>query len=690
MPPLSEANPPVGGRLQLFAARWDTFTQDQWVCRTVRHGFRIEFLERPPPPTGVRLTPVPRTPEAREALQNEIDALVHKGVVEHVPQEEAGEGFYSTFFVVPKKPEGLRPILNLKPFNTAVVRKGFKLDSVRSVRNELRRNDFAISLDLKDAYYHVPVDPAFRKFLRFSFQGSHLQFRALPFGLSSSPRAFCKCLAPILAWCHSQGFRVLAYLDDWLVLNQSSVTLREHSRLLIQKLQHLGWLISFQKSHLTPSQQFTFIGVDFDTVQNRMAPSLSRMDNLSSMVSLLQVTVPALRILEILGHMASMIDILPTTRLHMRNIQLCLLRQWKPKFNHIRMEITLSPEAKVDLHWWALRENMMQGAQIWPPEPQITVLTDACLEGWGAHCEEMAIQGLWSQAETRCHINFLEMKTVLLALQAWTPQLRGKRILLRSDNTTVVQYVNRQGGTVSPKLCRLTLEIWDLTLSQNMWIQAAHIAGKDNIIADDLSRGRGIPLSTEWSLCPVTVKWVFETLDRPLVDLFAHSSNAKLPTYCSWKKDRKAWKTDAFSVSWNALWAYAFPPLPLIPRVLSRAAQFHCRILLVAPRWERRPWFPSILQMLDDFPLEIPLHDKLLKLPGTDRFHPAPEFLKLTVWPISGIGSRCREFQSQLRNLCWHPGERVRRGYTLLSTASFPAGAVNGTLIPLIQVSKES
>lgn len=682
----------MGGRLARFSPVWERFTQDQWVVNTINQGFRIEFVSLPPPPSGIRHTPIPRTMECRLALQEEVASLLAKQVVEEVPQHEIGQGFYSTFFVVPKKPQGLRPILNLKPFNRSVIRKGFKLDSVRSVRNELRPRDYAISLDLKDAYYHILIHPAFRKFLRFCLEGHHWQFRALPFGLSSSPRAFCKCLAPILAWCHSRGIRVLAYLDDWLGLNQDARSLRDQSRQLIQILQQLGWVISFPKSHLTPSQQFTYIGVTFDTVLNRMAPTPARADSLASMAHQMAgwQFVPAIRILEILGHMASMIDIVTTARLHMRHLQLSLLRQWKPKRDSLLTSVTISQEARADLLWWSNPEHTRAGAPIWPPDPTITILTDASMEGWGAHCNEWTLQGTWSLEEQRCHINFLEMKTVLLVLQHWAHRLQGQRLLLRSDNTTTVQYINRQGGTVSPRLCLLTLDIWNLLLDHDMWMQAAHIAGKDNVIADSLSRGKGIPLSTEWSLCPETVKWIFHILDRPLVDLFAHRDNAKLPTYCSWRRDPEAWKLDAFSITWKDLWAYAFPPLPLIPRTLARVAQFPCRILLVAPRWERRPWFPSILQLLDDFPLEVPVHDKLLKLPGTDRYHPSPDFLRLTVWPISGLESRCREFQNRLRGLSWHPGEPVRRGSMRLNTACSPAGAVNGVSIPLAQASSIS
>jgi len=81
-----------------------------------------------------------------------------------------------------------------------------------------------------------------------------------------------------------------------------------------------------------------------------------------------------------------------------------------------------------------------------PRDPQTSILTDASTShGWGAHWEDKTIQGIWSPQEAALHINVLEMKTVLFALQAWAKDLSGMCVLIRSDNTTVVQYVIKQG-----------------------------------------------------------------------------------------------------------------------------------------------------------------------------------------------------------------------------------------------------
>ena len=68
---------------------------------------------------------------------------------------------------------------------------------------------------------------------------------------------------------------------------------------------------------------------------------------------------------------------------------------------------------------------------------------------------------------------------------------------------------------------------------------------------------------------------------------------------------------------------------------------------------------------------------------GTDIYHPGPKFLKLAIWPISGVEVDRQEFQSACK-LMLAPGEEVLRMSTPLSTESLEAGVWNGRLIPLL------
>ena len=112
------------------------------------------------------------------------------------------------------------------------------------------------------------------------------------------------------------------------------------------------------------------------------------------------------------------------------------------------------------------------------------------MKGWGGHIGNQEAQGLWSEQMKSWHINNLELEAVKLTIQKFLHVLANKVVLIRSDNTTVVQYINKQGGTRSLHLCQQTWELWNLALQHGMILQAAHIAGIKNTLADRLSSPR--------------------------------------------------------------------------------------------------------------------------------------------------------------------------------------------------------
>ena len=87
-------------------------------------------------------------------IQKEVDELLAKGVIE---PSSGGAVFYSSMFVVPKCTGGLGPILNLKYFNCYVHISSFKMPTIRHVQQLIQHGDYAFSIDLRDAYLHIPI-----------------------------------------------------------------------------------------------------------------------------------------------------------------------------------------------------------------------------------------------------------------------------------------------------------------------------------------------------------------------------------------------------------------------------------------------------------------------------------------------------------------------------------------------------
>ena len=208
---------PVGGRLRFVLDNWKKITNDQWVLSVIEEGYKLEFSGHPPQ-TGIKQTSVQR--ENLNILEAEVEDLLRKDAIEMVPLQEINCGFYSTFFLVPKKNGKMRPVINLRPLNKYLRKTHFKMDTLSKVLNLVKPKDWAISLDLSDAYLHVPIFLKHRKFLRFCVNKKCYQFKALCFGPTSAPRVFTKIVAVVAEHLREQNVRQASYLDDWLALNQ--------------------------------------------------------------------------------------------------------------------------------------------------------------------------------------------------------------------------------------------------------------------------------------------------------------------------------------------------------------------------------------------------------------------------------------------------------------------------------------
>ena len=187
----------------------------------------------------------------------------------------------------------------------------------------------------------------------------------------------------------------------------------------------------------------------------------------------------------------------------------------------------LPREVRRDLSWWMVRDHLLMGVRFGTPAPDLHLYSDASCSGWGAHLLDQHV----SDQEKLLHINLLEMKALFLGLQAFRDDVIGHHVTAMCDNSTVVAYVNKQGGTVSRALCLLASRLLRWTESFDIHLDARYLPGHANILADVLSR-RGQVVGTEWSLHPQVARALLRVWGNPSIDLFATCLNAKLPLYC--------------------------------------------------------------------------------------------------------------------------------------------------------------
>ncbi|XP_067671071.1 uncharacterized protein [Haliotis asinina] len=522
----------------------------------------------------------------------QVESLVSKGAVQEIPLQDLTPGFYSPVFVRPKRNSGKwRLIHDLKEFNSSYLEQPpyFRLLTVPSVMRLLEPSDYMVSLDLQDAYLHIPIHLADCRYLHFVLGGRHFQWNVLPFGISSAPWLFTRVTQPIVQFLHELQVQFLMYLDDGFAHNPSPSILEAQRDLVIHLLRRLGWLVNLEKSDLVPTTSLQYLGAILDTVAFKDFVPKERMTRLPPLMTRALSEPLSLRQWQrILGLLTSAQDLTIRGRLMLRPLQVFLNEHVRE--THCLHPISLPPHLRHFLTWWQVDDNMLKGVPLRTPLPTSHLFVDASTQGWGAHLGSDQTAGTWSAAQQDRHINVLELDAVRLAILHWSVPLRHQTLLVHTNSSVAAWTINRQGSTRVTPLLDLTLRLFELVDRLCLSIRAVHISGAKNVLTDVLSRPDAPP-STEWQLNPRTFQSLCLQFGRPMLDLFATRLNCQFPIYVSPVPDPAAWAVDALSLEWEGMDAYAFPPPAVLAQVVAKLQTTKSiRLLQVAPMWPARPW----------------------------------------------------------------------------------------------------
>ncbi len=355
----------------------------------------------------------------------------------------------------------------------------FRMLTKKRIFQCVRPFDWFAAIDLKDAYFHVSILPRHRPFLRFAFEGRAYQYKALPFGLSLLPRVFTKVVEAALVPIRKAGIRILNYLDDWLILAQ----LCEHRDMVLSHLSRLGLQVNREKNKLSPTQRISFLGMELDSVNLTARLSEERAQSMLRCLESLQRkrAVPLKHFQRLLGHMASSAAITPLGLLHMRPLQRWLhdrVPRWA--WRHGTYRVSLTPSCRRTFSPWSDLAFLRAGVPLEQVSRHVVVSTDASATGWWAMCNGHAAAGLWTGPQLQWHINCLELLAVWLALHRFRTLLHEKHILVRSDNTATVAYINHQGGLRSRRMSQLARHLLLWSQKHLRSLRAVHVPGELN------------------------------------------------------------------------------------------------------------------------------------------------------------------------------------------------------------------
>ena len=514
----------------------------------------------------------------------------------------------------------------------------------------------------------MSIDTNHRKYLRFIWRNQLFQFTCLPNGLSSAPRIFTKLMKPAYSTLRCQGFENVGYIDDTYLKGSTFHACETNVSSTVKLFTDLGLTLNMAKSVLIPSQSITFLGFVLNSAQMTVALTPSKaMKVKSKAVELLHNQSPTIRtVSEMIGLMVASFPGVMYGPLYYRQLEIEKVVALKQNQGNFEASMILSDMAIASNT--AVRSNC-----------QLIVYSDASLTGWGGVFNSITTGGQWTEDESQNHINYLEILACFLTLKAFCSQIKNCHLKTMIDNTTAVSYINSMGGR-SLTCNQITRELWVWCASHGIWLSAAHIPGKENVLADKESRKKDS--DTEWKLNPELFSRIATLWGPVSINLFASRLNYQLKPFVSWRPDPEAMAIDAFSLDWRGLCFYAFPPFSLINRVLQKVEQDQSQGIIIVPMWTTQVWFPRLLHLLIDFPVTIPKGPTTLLLPfNREKAHPLQKKLTLLACKLSGIPSQQEAFRKKLPKSYCNPGERVHTNNIPSTSGNGCCFAVQGVLI---------
>lgn len=611
----------------------------KWICDGLLIPFNKAITQDSVPQNSFRKN---ERYEMSVAIQN----LLNLGAI--IPCSPLSDQFISKIFLAEKPNGGKRFILNLKPLNKFIATDHFKMEDYRTASKIIPRDGFLATIDLKEAYLLIPIHPEHRKYLRFQFlndfsQIINYEFISLPYGLSVAPRVFSKIIKEVITSLRSRGFKSVQYLDDILCIGNDYEECLKNVNETVRTLQCLGFVVNYEKSCLQPQTRQKFLGFIYDTTSLTLSLPDEKRDKIALLAKKFNV-LPRCTIREFAQFIGVLISACPAVKygwLYTKILErekYLLLKKYNDNYD---AKICLSGRILEDNVWW-IQNIHTASCSMRMSNFCKEIFTDASMTGWGAFSDGKRVNGNWSISERKLHINYLELLAIFLALKSLVRDKANCAILLRVDNTTAISYVNRMGGIQYPHLNTVARQIWQWCETRQIWLFASYINTKDNKEADEESRR--INLDIEWELSERVFENIVQSFGRPEIDLFASRTNTKCHLFASWRQDPDAMVVDAFTLSWNKYYFYAFPPFTLLLKCIRKIIDDQASGILVFPYWPSQPWYPMLSAVLDS---QIMFYgpSKTLLLSPSREYHPLHKQLTLGVARLCGRRSSCGVLQ---------------------------------------------
>ena len=452
-----------GQRLRLDALVREYFASMDGTLGTVTTVEHEIVTDSPP----IRLRYYPVSPVKQQIIDEELRSLLAQGVIE--PSRSA---WSSPILLVPKKDGSYRFCVDYRRLNGVTKRDAYPLPYISSILDRLRGAKYLSSLDIKSAYWQVPVAEASREYTAFTVPGRGLfQFRRMPMGLTNAPATWQRLIDRVLG-ADLEPY-VLVYLDDIVIVSPDFETHLDLLAKVMQRLRDAGLTVSEEKCHFC-RPELKYLGYVVDRRGLRVDSDKVR--------AILDIPVP--RSVSEIRRFAGMAS---------------WYRRFVPEFASVMAPITRLTRKGVKFEWTAecqqaftvIKERLVSAPILTCPDFRVPfcLQTDASAFGLGAVLtqvldgEERVIAYL-SRSLTRQEQNYStterECLGVIWAVEKLRHYLEGTHFTVVTDHASLVWLSRMRDPTGRLARWAVRLQPFDFTI--------VHRKGRELVVPDCLSR----------------------------------------------------------------------------------------------------------------------------------------------------------------------------------------------------------
>ena len=384
-----------------------------------------------------------------------------------------------------------------KSVNTGIPRREFlgkvqtyTLPTVSMVGDRLRTlgtNSHIWSADISRAYRQLRADPLAVPLYGITYEDRLYVDIALPFGCRSSGASCVRVTSAILWILHKMGYNGLAYVDDFIGVEESFLQAQKAFDAFINLCNRLGIMLATDKCH-PPSLQLIWLGFYIDARAMTIAIPVDKLDavikDAEKWLHRPRASKKALQqLVGRLVHICSCVQ-------HGRRFITRILKALSDAHYFPQVEVT--DDLIRDIKWFSRYARESNGVNLIPPsvQPVCIMECDSCMTGGGAYSSKKYYAEQYTREFTTRFkaIHALEAVNLVEAVATLRPDdCQGFEIRINTDNQASASAL-QTGRCSDADLGLCSRELWLMAAINNFTLQVSHKPGVELVLADALSR----------------------------------------------------------------------------------------------------------------------------------------------------------------------------------------------------------